>query len=122
MNFSIEKNENYTLIKTTLTELDDSFAHAISEQVAHVLNSSLNRYLILHFDSINACTASAVRILIESGKQLIENDGLLIIINPTDAFRKMFDIADIIVVPTDAEAIDYVFMDQIEKEFLNGDE
>ncbi|MBW7844510.1 MAG: hypothetical protein H3C45_02465 [Bacteroidia bacterium] len=44
---------------------------------------------------------------------------MLIITNAEDSFTRLFAKADITFIPTDDEAIDFVFMDQLEKQFLN---
>lgn len=122
MNFSVEKNENFTLIKTDLTELDQHHADDLALQVKALLDDAVSKYVILNFGSILHCNASAVRILISIGKDLQQHNGMLIISNPLDSFSRLFDKAEIVFVPTDDEAIDYVFMDQIEKEFLTNDQ
>jgi hypothetical protein len=73
----------------------------------------------LNFESVESCNAGAVREMIAMGNFLAENNGMLIISNPHDQFTRLFDKAEIVFVPSDIEAIDYVFMDQIEKQFLS---
>ncbi|MCA0428285.1 MAG: STAS domain-containing protein [Bacteroidetes bacterium] len=120
MNFSLEKTEHYSLLKTSLTALDQPQAEEITRMVKAHLAGIINPYLILNFDSVESCNAGAVRELINLGLHLHNQDGMLIISNPHPQFARLFDKAEIVFVPTDIEAIDYVFMDQLEKQFLQG--
>ncbi len=124
MNFSLEKTEHYTLLKTDLKSLVQTQAEELSEMVKQVLARETCKYLILNFETVEECNAAAVRELIHLGNYLNQQGGMLIISNPHDQFTRLFDKAEIVFVPTDMEAIDYVFMDQLEKQFLNdnGDE
>ncbi|MFN4084073.1 MAG: STAS domain-containing protein [Bacteroidia bacterium] len=122
MNFSINKSDHYTLVKTDLTEIDGTQAeNLVTELEAHI-DEFICKYIILNFDNVTHCNADAVRALIKLGLFLKERDGMLIISNPLDSFERLFEKAEIVFVPTDIEAIDYVFMDQIEKQFLNDSE
>lgn len=119
MNFSLEKTEHYSLLKTALTAIDQPQAEELSKMVRAHIAENICPYLILNFESVESCNAGAVREMIAMGNFLAENNGMLIISNPHDQFTRLFDKAEIVFVPSDIEAIDYVFMDQIEKQFLN---
>ncbi len=122
MNFSLEKTEHFTLLRTPLTELNATQVEELTGIVKHELLKEACQYLILNFETVQECHAAAVRELINLGKFLNENLGMLIISCPNDQFKRLFEKAEIIFVPSDTEAIDYVFMDQLEKQFLNNNE
>jgi anti-anti-sigma regulatory factor len=124
MNFSLEKTEHYSLLKTALTTIDQPQAEELTKMVQSHVAENICPYLILNFESVESCNAGAVREMIAMGNFLSENNGMLIISNPHNQFTRLFDKAEIVFVPSDIEAIDYVFMDQIEKQFLSeeGDE
>jgi hypothetical protein len=118
MNFSLEKTEHYTLLKTELTDLEKEQADELASIIQAHIAEHICPYLILNLETVNNCNAEAVRALIGIGLFLAENNGMLIVSNPHESFQRLFDKAEIIFVPTDMEAIDYVYMDQIEKQFL----
>jgi len=122
MNFSLEKNEHYTLLKTELPDLNKNQAEELSGIVKEHMAAHICPYLILNLETVVNCNAEAVRILISLGQFLAANNGMLIVSNPHDSFQRLFDKAEIVFVPTDMEAIDYVYMDQIEKQFLEDNE
>ncbi len=118
MNYTIEKNDQYSLIKPQLTELNKDTCAKLREKVLHEAASS-SKYVIVNISTVVDCNADGVRELIQLGIELQDNDGLLILTNAEDAFTRLFNKADITFIPTDVEAVDFVFMDQLEKQFLS---
>jgi anti-anti-sigma regulatory factor len=121
MNYTIEKNDQYSLIIPQLTELNKETCAQLREKVLHEAASS-SKYVIVNIVSVKDCNADGVRELIKLGTELLDKDGLLIITNAEDAFSRLFNKADITFIPTDVEAVDFVFMDQLEKQFLSMDD
>jgi anti-anti-sigma regulatory factor len=106
------------LIIPQLEELNQDTCAKLREKVLHEAASS-SKYVIVNISSVNDCNADGVRELIKLGVELQDNDGLLILTYAEDSFTRLFNKADITFIPTDVEAVDFVFMDQLEKQFLN---
>lgn len=122
MNYTIEKSDQYSLIKTDLTTLDRTSAQKLIDKVRHEVASS-SKYVIVNIGGVTDCNADATRELINLGVELRDNNGMLILTHADDHFTRLFSKADITFIPTDVEAVDFVFMDQLEKQFMNmGDE
>lgn len=122
MNYTIEKSDQYSLIKTDLAALDKTSAQKLINKVRHEVASS-SKYVIVNINGVKECNADATRELINLGVELRDHDGMLIITEAEDSFTRLFSKADITFIPTDVEAVDFVFMDQLEKQFLSmGDD
>jgi anti-anti-sigma regulatory factor len=122
MNYTIEKNDQYSLIIPQLEELNQETSAKLREKVLHEAASS-STYVIVNISKVKDCNADGVRELIKLGVELQDNDGMLILTNAEDSFTRLFNKADITFIPTDVEAVDFVFMDQLEKQFLSmGDD
>lgn len=121
MNYSIEKNDQYSLIKTDLTELNQETCALLRNKVLHEVASS-SKYVIVNIEKVAHCNADGTRELIKLGTELLEKDGMLIVTYSEDSMTRLFTKADITFIPTDVEAIDFVFMDQLEKQLLNTGE
>ena len=122
MNYTIEKNNQYSLIKPNLTELNKETCYKLRKKVLHEAASS-SKYVIVNISGVKECNADGTRELIQLGIDLHENDGMLILTHADDQFTRLFSKADITFIPTDVEAVDFVFMDQLEKQFLSmGDD
>lgn len=118
MNYSIEKSDQYSLIKTDLTKIDQHNANQLRDKVLHEVASS-SKYVIVNIEGVKECNADGTRELIKLGLDLRNGGGMLIVTNADDNFTRLFEKADITFIPTDVEAIDFVFMDHLEKQFLN---
>jgi anti-sigma B factor antagonist len=118
MNYTIEKKDEYSLIKTDATTLDQQTCELLRTKVLHEVASS-SKYVIVNVEHVTVCNADGTRELIKLGKELLEKDGLLIITYAADSLTRLFTKADITFIPTDIEAVDFVFMDQLEKQVLN---
>lgn len=122
MNYTIEKKDEYSLIIPELNELNQETTAKLREKVLHEAASS-SKYVIVNIGGVKDCNADGVRELIKLGVELQDHDGLMILTNAEDSFTRLFNKADITFIPTDVEAVDFVFMDQLEKQFLNmGDD
>jgi anti-anti-sigma regulatory factor len=120
MNYTIEKNEHYSLIKTDLTLMNQHTCHKLREKVLHEVASN-SKYVIVNIEGVKECNAEGTRELIQLALDLRNTDGMLILTHADDHFTRLFNKADITFIPTDMEAIDFVFMDQLEKQYLDMD-
>ena len=118
MNYMIEKNDQYSLIKPDLSKIDQRTANKLRDKVLHEVASS-SKYVIVNIENVKECNADGTRELIKLGLDLRNSDGMLIITYADDHFTRLFEKADITFIPTDVEAMDFVYMDQLEKQFLN---
>lgn len=118
MNYTIEKNDQYSLIIPQIQQLDKDTCTSLRAKVLHEAASS-SKYVIVNIKSVESCNADGVRELIQLGVELQNNDGLMILTHANDQFTRLFNKADITFIPTDVEAVDFVFMDQLEKQFLS---
>jgi len=121
MNYTVEKSDQYTLIRTDLTTLDEEHTVKLAEKI-YAETEEGSKYVIFNMKEVTSCNADATRKLIEVGQQLQVNGGLLIVTEAPEPFTRLFSKADITFIPTDDEAIDFVFMDHLEKQFLNMDD
>lgn len=117
MEISVEHGEHFTLMRTLTHSMDKTSVDLLAEHVSELDDSVSGKYIIINLENVDACRVEAVRELIALGKTLADKDGLLIISDLKEKFRRLFEKADIVFVPSDVEAQDYVFMDQLEKQF-----
>jgi anti-anti-sigma regulatory factor len=117
MNYSIEKKEQYSLIKPEIGQMNQDNCIKLRDKVLHEVASS-SQYVIVNISSVKDCNADGVRELIKLGIELQKKGGMLIITHAEATFTRLFDKAELTFIPTDIEAIDFVFMDHLEKQFL----
>jgi anti-sigma B factor antagonist len=103
MKFSVEKNEKYTLI---------------------LLNKEEHRNVILDLSAVKYADSSGLSSLLIGHRLCKSADGLFIITGISDAVSRLLTISQleniITILPTVDEAIDFIFMEELEKD-LNKD-
>jgi anti-anti-sigma regulatory factor len=120
MNYSIEKKSEYSIIKPEIELMDQDSCSALREKVLHEAASS-STYVIVNIITVKDCNEDGLRELIKLGLELQDKGGMLIITHAENSFTRLFNKADITFIPTDIEAIDFVFMDHLEKQLLDND-
>jgi anti-anti-sigma regulatory factor len=121
MNYTIEKNDQHSLIRPDLSKIDQDSANQLRNKVLHEAASS-SKYVIVNIETVKECNAEGTRELIRLALDLKNSGGMLIITQADDHFTRLFEKADITFIPTDVEAMDFVYMDQLEKQFLNDED
>lgn len=119
MSFSTEINEKYSLYKTDLMEFNSVNSKELCDLILKNATQHELYYAILNFESVQKFESNALDQLTQLALFLKEKEGLLLLSISDEKLRSLFSQDDFIVVPSDTEAIDYTFMDQVEKEFLN---
>ena len=100
---------------------EDKSLNALSE-LLQVANQALDQnefvYFIFDINGIEKIESTELNGLLEMHDTLLERNGLLIGINSNIDLLNTFEENQLIVVPSENEAIEYVMMDQLEKQFL----
>lgn len=119
MNHVIEKHEQYALIHIKESTLDDKTAPVLEEVARGLLREEFRNIIINLSDStsIDVTTISTLKKLnVLCAREL----GLMVLVSDNDEFvDKLLDakIRDVTILPTVEEAIDAVFMNDLENEF-----
>ncbi|HEV7382591.1 MAG TPA: STAS domain-containing protein [Dyadobacter sp.] len=124
MNHKIEKKEQYVFIELE----EDAFAGEVPaafEEVARSLFREDYHSLIVNVQQTKSVDAQGIAVL-KKINWLCANDlGLLVLVTRDDDFIDMIEalkIPDLALLPTKEEAIDAVFMNNLENEFGAGDD
>lgn len=120
MNYTIDKQEHHTLVKPLLEKLDEVSGKAFKQELLRNL-ADANKFVILNLSNMFMCTEDGYIVLKALEKALKDMNGMLIITELQESiFRELKD-SDLTLIPTDIEAIDFAFMDQLERHFLDPD-
>lgn len=120
MNYTIDKQEHHTLVKPLFEKLDADNGKAFKQELLANL-ADANKFVILNLSHVFLCTEDGYIVLKALEKQLKDMNGMLIITELQESiFRELKD-SDLTLIPTDIEAIDFAFMDQLERHFLDPD-
>ncbi|MCY7358304.1 MAG: STAS domain-containing protein [Rudanella sp.] len=124
MNHSIEKNEQYALIR--LSEADFSGeVPANFETASRSLFREGHSNLIVDLAGVRTLDAAGLLSIRKINRQCANELGMLVLVSKDDALIDQIEeatIADLTVLPTVEEAIDAVFMNELENDFRNDDD
>lgn len=122
MNLSIEKTEHYTQIGTTENVLHLPLAVALVEKAKEALSQEHTSYFIMDISEVSHIENNSFTLLQDFGAYMQEQLGLVLFKNENPTIHQAMSEQDLIIVPSQSEAVEYIFMDQLEKQFLNDND
>ncbi|WP_373515429.1 anti-anti-sigma factor [Persicitalea sp.] len=124
MDYKIDRKEQFAVITLKEAQFDEAVAEEF-EEVARDLLSEDYSNLIVVMDQTQGIENSGVMTLRKLVRLCTTKLGILVAATENDDFAEVLEdskIADLLVLPTLEEAIDAVFMHDLENEFGAGDD
>ncbi|GAB3164827.1 STAS domain-containing protein [Telluribacter humicola] len=124
MNYKLERSEQYALIDLK----ENSFADEIPtsfEELARKLFREGYHNLIVNMNETKSIDTTGAGVLRKVNRLCINDLGLLVVVTKDDDFIDLLEdskIPDLTIMPTLEEAVDAVFMNDLENEFGSGDD
>ena len=122
MTDSIEKTEHYLKFATSATNLDLEHMQALLNSAQNELDQAEWIYFIFDISQAKQIDADTLLSLQEINDALLAKNGLLICIHEKSEMMVLFEENQLLLLPTESEAIEYIYMDQLEKQFLDDNE
>jgi anti-anti-sigma factor len=123
--YNIETKDKYTLV----TVKEEKFTAKISPDLKTemvLLKSKGVKNMIFDLEKTAYCDSSGLSVILVANRICKENNGCLVICNLQPAVSKLIDISQLSnvlnITPTLDEAIDFLFMDELEKGLGDIDE
>ena len=124
MKFAQEKTEHYTILKVLSEKLDNSVSSDLKSEFL-LLNKDGVSNIILDLTETRYCDSSGLSSVLVANRLCKNDDGTLVIVGLQPTVRKLISISQLEsvlqIVPTVSEAIDYLFMESIEKDLNKND-
>lgn len=119
MKFTVDKHEKYILIKLNEGKLNSLVSPQLKSELI-LINTEGQRNIILDLSDVKYADSSGLSSLLV-GHRLCKNaEGVFILTGINEAVSRLINISQldnvITIVPTVDEAIDLIFMEEIEKE------
>lgn len=124
MNYSIEKNEQYALIRLNETDFDGEVAPTF-ETLSRTLFREGYSNIIVDMEATQTIDDDAITVVRKVNRQCTNEVGLMIVVTKNEEIIEELDlsnIADLTILPTVEEAVDAVFMNELENDFRNEDD
>ena len=125
MKYSIEKTEKYTKLTLDEDKLDTLKAPQLKSELVTLYQSGMVN-LILDLSKVKYVDSSGLSSILVAHRMSKEVKGCLIMVGVNDHVMKLMKISKLEnvlqMVPTVEEAVDAVFLNEIEKDLEDGDE
>lgn len=125
MKYSLEKEEQYTVIKLQEDKLDSSKAPALKSDLL-TLQAEGNSNIILDMTDVKYVDSSGLSAILVGNRVCAENGGIFIVASPSEHAMKLIKISQLDkvlnLIPTLQEAREAVFMHEIEKGLQDEEE
>src|SRR6476661_8165389 len=119
MKFTVDKHEKYVLIKLDENKLNSLVSPQLKSELI-LTNTEGQRNIILDMSEVKYSDSSGLSSLLVGHRLCKNSDGVFIITGMNEAVSRLMTISQLdnvmTIVPTVEEAIDLIFMEEIEKE------
>ncbi|MBL7846719.1 MAG: STAS domain-containing protein [Cyclobacteriaceae bacterium] len=124
MKYTIDKQEKYSLLRLHEEKLDSSVAPSLKSELI-TLHAEGIKNIILDLGEVKYTDSSGLSALLVGNRILQEDGGVFILSNLSDHTGKLIKISQLDsvlhIVPSVQEAVDAVFMHEIEKDMKEGE-
>jgi len=119
MNLTIDRHEKYALITIKESKLTSVVAPDLKAEIV-MLNHEGFRNMIFDLNDVQYCDSSGLSAILVAYRACRDNNGAFVLAGVQDHVRKLISISQLdgmlVQVPTVNEAIDLIFMDEVEKQ------
>lgn len=119
MKFAVDKHEKYILIKLNESKLNSLVTPQLKSELI-LINTEGQRNIILDLSQVKFADSSGLSSLLVGHRLCKSAEGSFILTGLNDAVSRLITISQLenvlSIVPTTEEAIDLIFMEEIEKE------
>ena len=124
MKYTIDKQEKYCLLSLHEEKMDSSIAPNLKSQMI-TLQAEGVRNIILDLTDVKYTDSSGLSALLVGNRIFQEDDGIFVLAKLSDHTMKLIKISQLDsvlhILPSVEEAIDAVFMHEIEKDMKDGE-
>lgn len=124
MKYSIDKQERYSLVTLHEEKLDTTLAPKLKSELI-TLHAEGVKNIVLDISEVKYIDSSGLSSLLVGNRILTEDGGIFIIASPTEHVQKLIKISQLDnvlnILPSREEAIDAVFMNEIENDLNSGE-
>ncbi len=125
MKYSVDKQEKYTIFKLNEEKMDSSIAPNVKSELI-TLHAEGVKNIILDLSEVKYTDSSGLSALLVGNRVVGEDGGAFVLSGLSDHTMKLIKISQLDsvlnILPTTEEAVDAVFMTEIENELKSGRE
>lgn len=119
MDLTIDKQEKYALISIKESKLTSIVAPDLKAEIVMLTHDGFKN-MIFDLNEVQYCDSSGLSAILVAYRACRDNNGVFVLAGVQDHVRKLISISQLdgmlVQVPTVNEAIDLIFMDEVEKQ------
>ncbi len=123
MKYSVDKQERYAVFKVDEENLNSLIAPDVKSQFVILYNEAV-RNLILDLSNVKFVDSSGLSAILTADRLWKEHGSFILTGLEHPSVKKLIEISHLdsvlTIIPTVSEAIDYIFMEEIERELEDG--
>lgn len=120
MSFTVTKEETYSLITLAKDSLSGAHADKLKSECMKLIKG--NPFIIMNCKALTAINKDEKNLLTSLEHLAKRSSGSIILTELHDDMIGMMEKEGVNCVPTDDEAVDFIFMEQIENQFVDDDD
>lgn len=118
MNFTVDKQERYAVVKVQAEKLDTAVAPGLKSELV-MLNAQGTKNIIIDLSETKYCDSSGLSAILVANRLCKNVEGTFVLTALQDPVKKLISISQLDTIlnitPTLNEAVDYLFMEEVEK-------
>jgi anti-sigma B factor antagonist len=122
MNFKVDKQEKYTVIKVEAEKLDTSVAPALKSELV-MLNAQGAKNMVVDLSATKYCDSSGLSSILVANRLCKNVEGTFVLSALQDPVKKLITISQLDTIlnitPTVDEAVDFLFMEEVERDLTS---
>lgn len=122
MNFKVDKQEKYAVIKVEAEKLDTSVAPSLKSELV-MLNAQGAKNMIVDLSATKYCDSSGLSSILVANRLCKNVDGTFVLTALQDPVKKLISISQLDTIlnitPTLDEAVDFLFMEEVERDLTS---
>jgi anti-sigma B factor antagonist len=119
MKFTVDKHEKYVLIKLNESKLNSSITPQLKSELI-LMNTEGQRNIVMDLSSVKFADSSGLSSLLVGHRLCKTAEGSFILVGLNEPVSRLITISQLdgvlTIVPSASEAIDLIFMEEIEKD------
>ncbi|MGE0561989.1 MAG: STAS domain-containing protein [Flavobacteriales bacterium] len=124
MSLTTKKYDNYSLVTVSAEKLDSILSPDLKAEFV-LINKNGNKNILLDLSAVKYCDSSGLSALLIGNRVCVESNGSFIVCGTQPMVEKLLKISQLdgvlTITPTLPEAIDFLFMEELERDLGSED-
>ena len=122
MNFKVDKQEKYTVIKVEAEKLDTSVAPALKSELV-MLNAQGAKNMVVDLSATKYCDSSGLSSILVANRLCKNVEGTFVLAAWQDPVNKLITISQLDTIlnisPTFDDSVEFLFMEEVERDLTS---